>query len=40
MLWIVLGVVLLVLAYVAWTYNRLVGLSKRADGTGATSTCS
>ena len=31
-LWIVGGVVFLVLAYVAWTYNRLVGLSKRADG--------
>ena len=31
-LWIVVGVVLLVLAYVAWTYNRLIGLSKRADG--------
>lgn len=31
-LWIVGGVVLLVLAYIAWTYNRLVGLSKRADG--------
>jgi LemA protein len=31
-LWIVGGVVLLVLAYIAWTYNRLVSLSKRADG--------
>jgi LemA protein len=31
-LWIVVGGVLLVLAYVGWTYNRLVGLSKRADG--------
>lgn len=31
-LWIVGGVVLLALGYVAWTYNSLVGLSKRADG--------
>jgi len=30
--WIVAGVVALVLAYLALTYNRLVGLSKRADG--------
>jgi len=27
--WVVSGAVVL---YVAWTYNRLVGLSKRADG--------
>ncbi len=31
-LWIVGGVVLLVLIYIAWTYNRLVALGKRADG--------
>src|SRR5690242_1208466 len=30
--WIVIGVVALVLLYLGWTYNRLVGLSKRADG--------
>ena len=30
--WIVAGVVALALAYLAWTYNRLVGLSRRADG--------
>lgn len=30
--WIVAGVVALVLAYLALTYNRLVGLGKRADG--------
>jgi len=30
--WIVAGVVALALAYLALTYNRLVGLSKRADG--------
>jgi LemA protein len=30
--WLILGiVVLLVLAYIVWTYNRLVSLSKRAD---------
>jgi LemA protein len=29
--WIIAGVVGLVLAYLAWTYNRLVSLSKRAD---------
>ena len=30
--WIVGGVVALVLLYLAWTYNRLVSLNKRADG--------
>jgi LemA protein len=30
--WILGGVVALTLLYVAWTYNRLVGLNKRADG--------
>jgi LemA protein len=30
--WIVIGVVGLVLLYLGWTYNRLVGLNKRADG--------
>ena len=30
--WIVGSVVVLVLLYLAWTYNRLVGLNKRADG--------
>ncbi|WP_165232969.1 LemA family protein [Aquisphaera insulae] len=30
--WILGGVIALTLFYVAWTYNRLVGLSKRADG--------
>jgi LemA protein len=30
--WIVVGVVVLVLLYLAWTYNRLIGLNKRADG--------
>lgn len=31
-LWIVGGVVALALVYLAWTYNRLVELNKRADG--------
>jgi LemA protein len=31
-LWVVAGVVLAVLVYLVWTYNRLVGLSRRADG--------
>ena len=31
-LWIVGGVVAAVLLYLGWTYNRLVGLNKRADG--------
>ncbi|AMV40286.1 LemA family protein [Planctomyces sp. SH-PL62] len=30
--WIVAGVVGLALVYLAWTYNRLVSLSRRADG--------
>ena len=30
--WIVGSVVVLVLLYLAWTYNRLVSLNKRADG--------
>src|SRR3954468_22474052 len=30
--WIVIGVVALVLLYLGWTYNRLIGLNKRADG--------
>lgn len=30
--WIAVVVVVAVLGYVLWTYNRLVGLSKRADG--------
>lgn len=30
--WIVGSVVVLVLLYLAWTYNRLVGLNKRAEG--------
>ncbi|MFO0888512.1 MAG: LemA family protein [Isosphaeraceae bacterium] len=30
--WIVGAVILLVLFYLGWTYNRLIGLSKRADG--------
>jgi LemA protein len=30
--WIVVGVVTLVLLYLGWTYNQLVGLNKRADG--------
>jgi LemA protein len=30
--WIVGSIVGLVLLYLAWTYNRLVGLSRRADG--------
>ena len=30
--WIVGTVVVLVLAYLAWTYNRLISLNKRADG--------
>jgi LemA protein len=30
--WIVGSVVVLVLVYLAWTYNRLVSLNKRADG--------
>jgi len=30
--WIVAGVVSLALAYLAWTYNRLVSLNRRADG--------
>ena len=30
--WIVGSVVVLALAYLAWTYNRLVSLNKRADG--------
>jgi LemA protein len=30
--WIVGSVVVLTLIYVAWTYNRLVSLSKRSDG--------
>ncbi len=31
-LWIAAGVTALALAYLAWTYNRLVALSRRADG--------
>jgi LemA protein len=31
-LWVVTGVILAVLVYFVWTYNRLVGLSRRADG--------
>ena len=31
MVWWTAGTVAVVLAYVVWTYNRLVGLSKRAD---------
>jgi LemA protein len=30
--WIVAGVVGLVIVYLAWTYNRLVSLGRRADG--------
>jgi LemA protein len=30
--WIVGGVVTLVLLYLAWTYNRLISLNRRADG--------
>ncbi|MDG3004955.1 LemA family protein [Paludisphaera mucosa] len=30
--WIVAGVVALALAYLGWTYNRLISLSRRADG--------
>src|SRR3954467_1876597 len=30
--WIVIVVVALVLLYLGWTYNRLIGLNKRADG--------
>jgi LemA protein len=30
--WIVGSVVVLVLLYLAWTYNRLISLNKRADG--------
>jgi len=30
--WIVAGVLGLALAYLAWTYNRLVALGRRADG--------
>jgi LemA protein len=30
--WIVIGVVVLVLLYLGWTYNRLISLNRRADG--------
>lgn len=30
--WIIAGVAALTLVYLAWTYNRLVGLGRRADG--------
>ena len=30
--WIVCSVVVLVLGYLAWAYNQLVSLNKRADG--------